>query len=344
MKYCNVWTNDTQPTIITIMNPKRVQLITLYLLFFSIASFFISLNSGSVHISIEQTTMMILHHSNSWRADVLWDVRFPRLVAAFVAGGLLALSGSLLQILLRNSLADPYILGISGGAAFFNLVAMALGFSIGFSNVFACLGSLASMLIVFLLALKQKQWSSQGLLLIGVMIAASWGALISGLLSISSTDNLRNLLYWLMGDLSYAQRPYISVVVLVIGLILSMLLAKSLNVLILGELRAKTLGVNTQRLQIKLYFLSALLTACAVTVSGPIGFIGLIVPHILRLLGIHDHRSLLPSSVLLGGSLLMLADTLARTLFAPIQLPVGIITTLIGVPIFLFLLQRKSPA
>jgi len=325
------------------MTLKRAQLITLLLLFFSIASFFISLNSGSVHISLEQTTMIILHHSNSWRANVLWDVRFPRLVAAFVAGGLLALSGSLLQVLLRNPLADPYILGISGGAAFFNLVAMVLGFSMSFSNMFACIGSLISMLIVFLLALKQKQWSSQGLLLIGVMIAASWGALISSVLSISSTDNLRNLLYWLMGDLSYAQWPYIAAAVLIVGLLLSILLAKSLNVLILGELRANTLGVNTQRLQIKLYFLSALLTACAVTVAGPIGFVGLIVPHILRLLGIHDHRFLLPSSVLLGGSLLMLADTIARTLFAPVQLPVGIITTLIGVPVFLILLQRKSP-
>lgn len=323
------------------MNSKRAQIITLSLLILSVISFFVALNSGSVHISLEETTSMILHHSNSWRASVLWDVRLPRLVAAFVAGGLLALSGSLLQALLRNPLADPYILGISGGAAFFNLLAMVFGISVGFSDLFACLGSLVSMFIVFILAFKQNQWSSQRLLLIGVMIAASWSALISSLLSISNTDNLRNLLYWLMGDLSYAQWPYLSAVILIIGLLFSMSLARSLNVLILGELRAKTLGVNTKRLQMILYFLSALLTACAVTVAGPIGFIGLIVPHILRLLGIHDHRFLLPSSVLLGGSLLMLADTLARTLFSPVQLPVGIITTLLGVPVFLLLLQRS---
>lgn len=323
------------------MNSKRAQIITASLLLLSIASFFVSLNCGSVHISLEQTTQMIFHHSNTWRTKVLWDLRFPRLIAAFVAGGLLALSGSLLQTLLRNPLADPYILGVSGGAAFFNLLAMVLGISLGFSNLFTCLGALVSMLIVFLLTFTQQQWSSQRLLLIGVMIAATWSALISSLLSISSADNLRNLLYWLMGDLSYAQRPYFSAIILFIGLLCSMALSKSLNVLILGELRAKTLGVNTKRLQIILYFLSAFLTACAVTVAGPIGFVGLIVPHILRLLGIHDHRFLLPSTVLLGGSLLMLADTLARTLFSPVQLPVGIITTLLGVPVFLLLLQRS---
>ncbi len=324
------------------MNSKRAQFIILFLLFFSILSFFIALNSGSAHISLEQTSLLILHHSNNWRADILWDVRLPRLIAAFVAGGLLALSGSLLQALLRNPLADPYILGISGGAAFFNLLAIVLGISLEFSSSFACLGSIFSIFIVFLLTAKQRQWSSQRLLLIGVMIAASWGALISGLLSIVNTDNLRNLLYWLMGDLAYAQWPYVTSIILIIGLILGMILAKSLNILILGELRAKTLGVNTQGLQIILYFLSAILTASAVIIAGPIGFIGLIVPHILRLLGIRDHYFLLPSSVLLGGSLLMLADTIARTVFSPMQLPVGIITTLLGVPVFLILLQRNQ--
>lgn len=326
------------------MQSKRAQIITAGLLILSIASFFITLNVGSVHLSLEQSTLLILHHANNWRANVLWDLRLPRVVAAFVTGGLLALAGSLLQVLLRNPLADPYILGISGGAAFFNLAAILLGISLHFSSGFAFAGAMASMACVFLLAFRRGGWSNQRLLLTGVMIAASWSALISALLSVSSADNIRNLLYWLMGDLAYAKWPYLSGLILILGLLFSLLLANPLNVLTLGELRAKTLGVNTRRLHLQLYFLSALLTAFAVLIAGPIGFVGLIVPHILRMLGITDHRFLLPSSVLLGGSLLMLADAIARTIFSPVALPVGIITTLLGVPVFLLLLQRTKTA
>lgn len=324
------------------MNTQRTSLTFFILLLLSTVSLAVALNVGSLHLSLEQTTMMILRHNHTFSAQIIFDLRLPRAIAAFATGGLLALAGTLLQVLLRNPLADPYILGVSGGAAFFNLLAILSGASLAWLNVSAFVGCLVTMLLVFTLAYQKNKWSSQRLLLVGVMIAASWGALISCLLSVSSANHIRNLLYWLMGDLSYAQWPYLACAVLVIGLILSLGMARSLNILTLGELRAKTLGVNTKRLQYKLYFLSALLTACAVTVAGPIAFVGLIVPHILRLLGIADHRFLLPYSVLLGGILLTFSDTLARSLFAPTQIPVGIITTLIGVPVFLFLLRHTE--
>jgi iron complex transport system permease protein len=150
------------------------------------------------------------------------------------------------------------------------------------------------------------------------------------------------MLFWLMGDLSYARMPIVETAILIFSLLLSFILAKQLNILARGEQEAKALGIETTRLQMQLFLVAALLTAAAVALAGCIGFVGLIVPHLFRLLFTYDHRWLLPGSVLLGGSLLTLADTLSRTLFAPQQLPVGIAMVLIGVPVFLFLLHRKS--
>lgn len=322
------------------MNSKRAQIVTFSLFIISLFCFVLMLNIGSVHISLADIFNNMSVNAHNWQSEVLWQLRLPRIIAAFVSGGMLALSGCLLQVLLRNPLADPYILGISGGAAFFNLCGLMLGVSYQYSHLMAFAGALLSMIIVYCAGFKQ-QHTHQQLLLCGVMIAASWGALISCCLSLTNSNNLHTLFFWLMGDLSAAQWPLISILILVLGLVLSLLLAKSLNVLSGGELRARTLGVNCRRLQLKLYFISAMLTACAVTIAGPIGFVGLVVPHLLRLLGIRDHYFLLPSSVLLGGTLLMIADSLARSLFAPEALPVGIITTLIGVPVFLILLKRN---
>jgi len=197
------------------------------------------------------------------------------------------------------------------------------------------------MLMVFALAHGGGSWTTTRLLLSGVIIAAGWSALISLILTVSSNQQIFGMLFWLMGDLSYATNPVPGLVVVLAGLVLALTLARPLNLMAHGELMAASLGVSVQRLRVQLYVLSSLLAATAVTMAGSIGFIGLLVPHLVRLMGIRDHRLLLPAATLLGGSLLMLADTLARTAIAPQQLPVGVITALLGIPLFLLLMQRS---
>jgi iron complex transport system permease protein len=262
--------------------------------------------------------------------------------SAFVVGGLLALAGALMQVLLRNPLADPYVLGISGGAAVMALAAMLLGLGAAWVNGGALLGALVSMLLVFGLAHGRGQWTPTRLLLTGVVVAAGWGAVISFMLAISPERNLRGMLFWLMGDLGHEAAAIGSWLLLLAGLLIAFSQARPLNLLVRGELQAAALGVDVRPLRMGIYVLASLLTATAVTLAGTIGFVGLVVPHMLRLVVGGDHRVLLPASVLLGGSLLVLADTLARTLLAPQQLPVGVVTALIGVPVFLWLLYRSA--
>ncbi|MEO5342536.1 MAG: iron ABC transporter permease, partial [Gammaproteobacteria bacterium SHHR-1] len=181
----------------------------------------------------------------------------------------------------------------------------------------------------------------QRLLLTGVVIAAGWGALISLVLALSPSERLPGMLFWLMGDLSTSQGLLGPGLILLGGLLIGLLLAPQLNLLLQGELQAAALGVEVRRLRIILFLLSSVLTASAVTLAGSIGFIGLVAPHLFRLLGGSDHRLLLPGALLIGGLLLLLADTLARSLIAPQQLPLGALTALIGVPLFLYLLNRR---
>jgi iron complex transport system permease protein len=179
-------------------------------------------------------------------------------------------------------------------------------------------------------------------LLTGVVIASGWAALIGFILTVSPAAGLKNMLFWLMGDLSFAGNALPGLLVLGAGLAITLGVGRDLNILARGELQAMALGVTTGTLSLLVYVIASLLTASAVTLAGSVGFVGLIVPHLIRLLGATDHRSLLPCAVLLGGSLVVCADTLARTLLAPQQLPVGIITALLGVPLFLYLLNRHA--
>jgi iron complex transport system permease protein len=290
--------------------------------------------AGSVEIPFPQI----------WRFDnpLITDLRVPRSLNAFAVGGLLAVSGNLIQILLRNPLADPYILGISGGAAGLSLLAILLG--LGTAGILggSFLGAIGTLGLVYFLARANNRLSSERLLLIGVIVASGWGAVISLMMTIASATYLRGMVFWLLGDLSYASSPVFALIALAAGLILTIPLAPSLNIISRGELLAQSVGVSAQRLQIFIYIVSGVLTAVAVTQAGTIGFIGLVVPHILRLMIGNDQKILLPASALLGGSLLTLADTLSRTLIAPQQLPVGAITAVIGVPIFLYLLLKQN--
>ena len=267
-------------------------------------------------------------------------MRLPRALSAFAVGGLLALSGALLQVLLRNPLADPYVLGISGGAAVATLLSMLAGLGAGWLRGNAFLGAMLSMLIVFGLSRAGSAWTQNRLLLTGVVVAAGWGAVISLILAVAPAAQVQGMLFWLIGDLSYASRPGVAIIALMAGLAVSLWLARPLNLLMRGENVAATLGENPARLRLIIYLLASLLTVMAVTLAGSIGFVGLVIPHILRLAGGSDHRFLLPASVLLGGGFLTVADTLARSGMAPMQLPVGVLTALLGVPVFLFLLAR----
>lgn len=309
------------------------------LLLLALASLLIGLSSGSLAVPFDEL-WPALSGGESLYGQVLRELRLPRVLSGFAVGALLALAGAQLQVLLQNPLADPYILGVSGGAAVGALLAMLLGLGGFWLTGSALAGALFSTVLVFSLAHGRGSWTSTRLLLTGVIVAATWGAVISFILALAPERNLRGMLFWLMGDLGYGTQPGSALLILLLGLLAALPLARSLNLFARGELSAATLGVAVTPLRLYIYLSASLLTAAAVTTAGSIGFIGLIVPHLLRLSIGSDHRLLLPAAVLFGGSLLVLADSLARTLIAPQQLPVGVLTTLLGAPLFLYLLQR----
>ena len=300
-----------------------------------------ALAAGTVPIGAAEFWRLLAGGADALHETVVWELRAPRVATAFVVGAMLALAGVHMQVLLRNPLADPYVLGVSGGAAVGALTAMLAGRT-SLVSVGAAAGALVSMLLVFAVAHGRGTWSATRLLLTGVVVAAGWGALIGFLLVVSPDANLRGMLFWLMGDIGHAAPSSWSLAVLATAVLISMALARELNVLAHGELKARALGVAVTPLRLALYFLGSVTTAAAVTLAGSVGFVGLVVPHIVRLLGAGDHRVLIPAAVLLGGTLLVLADTLARTLLAPQQLPVGVVTAFVGVPIFLMLLHRGT--
>jgi len=311
------------------------------LLLLSITSVLFAFSVGSYPLSIGQLWSSLHSTGNTVEDTIIWQLRAPRAFVAFVTGGLLSLAGALMQVLLRNPLADPYILGVSGGASVAALLSMSLGLGGAWLSGSAFAGALLSILLVFSLARGSGSWHPTRLLLTGVVIAAGWGAVINFILSVSPEKPLRGMLFWLMGDISHTAPAITGLVVLLLVLLLTFLMARHLNILAQGELQASALGINVRPLRIGLFLLASLLTAFAVVQAGSVGFIGLIVPHMIRLIAGSDHRLLLPASVLLGGSLLVISDTLARTLIAPQQLPVGVITAFIGVPFFLYLLNRN---
>jgi len=307
----------------------------------AIASVVASLFVGSVALSPGDVLDALGGQASSLVRTLVLDIRLPRTLAAFATGGLLGLAGALMQILLRNPLADPYILGVSGGAAVGALAALLAGLGLAAMTGSAFGGALVSIFVVFVLAHGRGSWAPTRLLLTGVVVAAGWGAAISLLLVLSPNATLRNMLFWLMGDLAYRAAWQLPLAVLAAALLIAIPCARPLNVLARGEMQARALGVSVRPLTIGLYLGASVLTAVAVVEAGTIGFVGLIVPHMVRLMGGSDHRFVLPGAALGGGILLTLADMLARSVIAPRALPVGVITAAIGVPLFLYLLLRS---
>ena len=281
-------------------------------------------------------------------ADIFWGLRLPRALSAFAVGGLLSLAGALMQVLLRNPLADPYVLGVSGGAAAGAMLAMLLApaaLAVWSAHAGALVGAVLATGLLFVLArgaLLSGQAAVAGvrLILTGVMIAAGFGAVMTLLLSLAPDARLRGMIFWLMGDLENNLLYAPAWLILALVLLWSGWQAGRLNIMAHGDSTAQLLGIGVARLRTQTLLVASVATAIAVAVAGTIGFVGLVVPHALRLVLGNDQRLLLPACALAGGFALTLADLLARTVVAPVQLPVGVITALVGVPVFLWLLAR----
>ena len=309
--------------------------------------------AGSVHIDFSHVlrylakALMGDFSITSQEELILFSVRLPRIIFAGIVGASLSLGGVIFQAILRNPLADPYILGISGGSALGAIIGILLGASSFYLGVplLAFLGALATVFLVFVVAGGTRgPLLDNSLLLSGVVVNAFFSAAILFFLSIVNSMELHSITFWLMGDLSRASVKEICVAAfcLLAGFVLLYAQARKLNLIVQGEDTAMQLGVNVERTKQWLLIITSLITAVAVSLAGIIGFVGIMVPHFMRLVFGSDHRLLLPAAALFGASFLIVADTIARVVFAPAELPVGVITALCGAPYFIFLLKRKA--
>ena len=328
---------------------QRAGLVLPILLAAAIGSILFACACGSVSLSMAelwQALQELLHGAPSTLPGSLLELRLGRALAGFVTGATLALAGVMMQALLRNPLADPYVLGISGGASVGALATILFFGAFWLVDVAAFAGAITVALLLFALAYHDLRGagSTEGsapiLLLTGVIVATGCGALITLMLSIAPDSRLRGMVFWMIGDLSNTQSRYLPWLILAAIFIFALRNARAINVAAMHADNASTLGVNIGRLRQLLFLGSALLTANAVSNAGSIGFVGLIMPHACRFAWGPDHRLLIPAATLAGGCFLVLADTVARTVVAPQQLPVGVISAMVGVPVFLLQLHQ----
>ena len=318
---------------------QRVAL-SVVLFVIAIAGIGFALLTGSVNLTNVEVWQALLGNGSEVHRQIVQELRAPRVFAGFACGGLLAIAGTLLQVLLRNPLADPYILGISGGSSVAALCALSLGLPALGANLGALLGAVLAIVLVSGVALRGG-WSTDRVLLAGVVLSAGFSAIVSLFLIIAPAAQLHGMLFWLMGDLSRVISATPVLVVFVIVALLAVLLGHLLDVLSLGEIKAASLGLNAKLAQYIVFILAAVATTAVVVTAGPIGFVGLLTPHVIRLLGVTQHRALIALSAIAGGGFLVWADLLARSAVAPLQLPVGAVTALLGVPLLFFLLVRR---
>jgi iron complex transport system permease protein len=310
----------------------------------ALAALLLGIALGAAPLGPRDLVLGLLGRGEETATAIVWSLRLPRVALGFVVGGVLAVSGAALQALVRNPLADPYLLGLSGGAGLGAVLALAAGVVSAWAlPAAAFVGALAAMLVVYRLAVVAGgALDSRILLLAGVVVGAFAGALLSGVLAVSEASQVKTATLWLMGGLGGVGWPGVIALAVYAAPAVAVLVAeaRALNLLALGEEPAQHLGADVARTKRRVYVAASLLAAASVAAAGMIGFVGLVVPHAIRLLKGHDHRVLLPAAFLLGGTFLVLADTLARTLFAPVELPVGVVTAVVGVPIFAVLLRR----
>ncbi|WP_027867998.1 FecCD family ABC transporter permease [Massilia alkalitolerans] len=327
---------------------RRAMLVIGALLLCAVASLLFSGMTGSIAVPLAEMpdALRQLAQGESSLAASLLELRAGRALTAFVTGGALALAGVMMQALLRNPLADPYVLGISAGASVGALLALLLMASAIVVDMAALAGAVGVSMLLYLLARRDLrsglalEAGTSMLLLTGVILSSACMALVTLMLSIAPEGRLRSMIFWMIGDLAGAPLRLAPWVVLGAALLYALRSARAMNVVALHAEAAATLGIRVGSLRKGLFFVSGVLTASAVTSAGSVGFVGLIVPHACRFAFGPDHRVLIPAAVLAGGSFLVLCDTLARTVIAPQQLPVGAITAIIGAPVFLYQLHR----
>ncbi|MBI4469937.1 MAG: iron ABC transporter permease [Acidobacteria bacterium] len=312
----------------------------------------VSLAMGSVKIPlvtvIEAVGARLAGHTERIEPSinaVLFSIRLPRILLAVIAGSALSVAGALLQAMLRNPLAEPYVLGISSGAAAGALMALIVAASFPLAQpAFAFLGALLTMLLVYSLSRQREGVSNERLILAGVILASFLWSAIAATITVVANQRLRHITFWLMGNLSGGGDGLIGIIALgtALAIAVAYLSARSLNLLMVGDEDARVLGVALERVKLVVFVVSSLLTGMIVSVCGMIPYVGLVVPHMVRLHGRSDNRYVIPVSAIFGGIFVLVADTLARTLLAPRELPVGAITALVGAPVFVYLLRRSG--
>lgn len=333
------------------LTPQRVAWICIGLAIVLFAAMVISLRVGAYPIGVRDIVMTlvngVLHHWDAIPAefrDVIFEIRLPRILLGIVVGASLATAGAGFQALLRNPLADPYVLGISSGAALGAIIALIVApHTPGAIQVAAFTGAGVTTAAVYFLGRRGGQLDSATLLLGGIVTASFLAAVIMFMMTTLSGRDLRGMAFWLMGDL--ASRPTVDsrwlFLVLVLGVGSIYATASDLNLILTGEQEARHLGVNVNRVKIVVYVAASILTGLAVSVSGAIGYVGLLVPHLMRMMFGTDYRLLIPTSALGGAILIVLADALARIVVAPTELPVGAMTAIAGAPVFIYLMRRR---
>ena len=317
-------------------------LVLLLFLFLAVLGSFLSLTKGSSTITMQQIVDILLNPGTDPRSQIIWNIRMPRTIVGALVGINLSLSGAILQAIMRNPLADPHIIGISSGAGLAGVVIMILFPALEYLiTPVAFIGAMLAAVCIYILAWKNGIKPVR-IILAGVAVSAFLSAGISGLM-IFYSDRVHGALMWMVGGLAARSWPHVQIILpyAVLGMLLALASAAYLNILQLGDEMARGLGVNVEVTRIILTAIAALLAASAVSVVGLLGFVGLVVPHAARLLIGSDYRFLLPASALLGVAIVTLSDTFARVVFAPIELPVGIIMAFLGAPFFLFLLRRE---
>jgi iron complex transport system permease protein len=316
-----------------------------------LASVVLALKLGAVPVSVTDLVLdlgrIAIGRANELPTEyrlIVFDLRLPRILLGILVGAALSVAGASFQALLRNPLADPYVLGVSSGAALGSILALILAPEYALiTPLGAFLGALATIAGVYFLGRREGQLDSTTLLLGGIICASFFSAIILFLMTTLTGRDLRGMAYWLMGDLSTpvsAGMQWIFTVGLVAGIGAIYSTSADLNLLLTGEREAIHLGVDATRVKLVVYASASLLTALAVSASGAIGYVGLLVPHAVRLIFGSDYRLLIPASALCGAIAIVLADTLARTIVAPTELPVGAMTAMAGAPVFIYLLRR----